>query len=250
MTSLILRSSGTGLRPTTASRGRTVRVRAIFGWGKSKESKEEEIDWKAVEREEQFQIQQDLREARKTGRYITEANTRRAKVAKTVGERAALRASEKESLAKGIIPDTLKDWKNYKKKEDAEGTGGVVIPLLPFGIKKFDEGERFDLRSPYSDMGWVDPDEVDMWSGLKKVGSKILNFSGNNDEYDKQYSKPILWASDYQKFKEDPVAWKAAQEAAKAAEVAAPKAAAAEEPEPEPEPEPESQPKKKFFSLF
>ena len=56
----------------------------------------------------------------------------------------------------GIIPESLKDWKNYKKKEDAKGfTEGIVVPLLPFGLKEFDEGERFDLRSPYADMGWV-----------------------------------------------------------------------------------------------
>lgn len=29
------------------------------------------------------------------------------------------------------------------------------MPLLPFGLKEFDEGERFDLRSPYADEGWV-----------------------------------------------------------------------------------------------
>ncbi len=28
-----------------------------------------------------------------------------------------------------------------------------MVPLLPFGIKKYDDGERFDLRSPYSDGG-------------------------------------------------------------------------------------------------
>jgi hypothetical protein len=36
------------------------------------------------------------------------------------------------------------------------------VPLLPFGLKEFDEGERFDLRSPYADEGWVrDGLEVD-----------------------------------------------------------------------------------------
>jgi hypothetical protein len=29
------------------------------------------------------------------------------------------------------------------------------VPLLPFGLRKYDEGERFDLRSPYADDGWV-----------------------------------------------------------------------------------------------
>ena len=154
----------------------------------------------------------------------------------------------------GIIPESLKNWKNYKKKEDAKGwTDGIVVPLLPFGLKEFDEGERFDLRSPYADEGWVsvqagsrhtfklemysygyvlmmvqvDPEETDMWAGLKKISTKvrtivcclpiscvrvgflifmppqILNFSGNNDEYREQYGKPILWAKDYEKYKQD-----------------------------------------------
>jgi hypothetical protein len=32
---------------------------------------------------------------------------------------------------------------------------GLVVPLLPFGMPKYDAGERFDLRSPYADDGWV-----------------------------------------------------------------------------------------------
>lgn len=78
---------------------------------------------------------------------------------------------------------------------------GIVVPLLPFGIQKYDEGERFDLRSPYADDGWVDPDETDMFAGFKKIGKKILNFSGNNDEYREQLGKPILWAKDYERQK-------------------------------------------------
>lgn len=34
-------------------------------------------------------------------------------------------------------------------------TSGLVVPLLPFGMPKYDAGERFDLRSPYADDGWV-----------------------------------------------------------------------------------------------
>jgi hypothetical protein len=49
----------------------------------------------------------------------------------------------------------------------------------------------------------VDPEETDMWAGLKRVGSKILNFSGNNDEYRQQYGKPILWAKDYERYKQE-----------------------------------------------
>ncbi len=93
-----------------------------------------------------LRLQQELREARKSGSYIVEANQRRKKVAETLAERQALRKSEKDSLAKGIIPETLKDWRNYKNKSDEDGVEGLIIPLLPFGKKEYDEGERFDLR--------------------------------------------------------------------------------------------------------
>jgi hypothetical protein len=49
---------------------------------------------------------------------------------------------------------------NYKNKEDEQANSGLIVPLLPFGMPKFDAGERFDLRSPYADDGWVDPDET------------------------------------------------------------------------------------------
>jgi hypothetical protein len=53
----------------------------------------------------------------------------------------------------------------YKNERDEKADSGIVVPLLPFGIRKYDEGERFDLRSPYSDDGWVDPEEVDALAG-------------------------------------------------------------------------------------
>lgn len=42
---------------------------------------------------------------------------------------------------------------------------GLVVPLLPFGMPKYDAGERFDLRSPYADDGWV----VSAALGIKTV---------------------------------------------------------------------------------
>ncbi len=49
---------------------------------------------------------------------------------------------------------------NYDKKEDESALSGIVVPLLPFGMPRYDAGERFDLRSPYADDGWVDPEET------------------------------------------------------------------------------------------
>lgn len=187
---------------TRSSRRTCVRPAALFGWGK-KEEEVDNYDYKKAEKEDQYRTQQELLEARRNGSLIKEANTRRRKVQDTLGERRAARQLEKDQLAEGVIPETLKNWKNYNTKKDEEATSGIVVPLLPFGINKYDEGERFDLRSPYADEGWVDPNEVDMWAGLKNIGKKILNFSGNNDEYREQYGKPILWARNYEKYKKD-----------------------------------------------
>ncbi|KAG2436007.1 hypothetical protein HYH02_011720 [Chlamydomonas schloesseri] len=176
-------------RGVVAQRTR-VRTQALFGFGKSKKEVDEE-------KEEQWRAQQELMAKRKSGVLIKEANDRRRKVAETLQERKALRAAEKEALARGEMPDTLQGWKPYEKEIDQKGiSGGIVVPLLPFGIKKYDEGERFDLRSPYSDAGWVDPEEQDAWSGLKKIGTKILNFSGKSEP---QELKPIMWATPFTK---------------------------------------------------
>lgn len=34
---------------------------------------------------------------------------------------------------------------------------GIIVPITPFGIPEY-ETERFDLRLPYVDNGWVDED--------------------------------------------------------------------------------------------
>lgn len=72
----------------------------------------------------------------------------------TLAARQELRRKEKESLAEGVVPDTLKDWRPYKNKADENLTSGIIVPLLPFGIREYDDGERFDLRLPYADEGW------------------------------------------------------------------------------------------------
>eukprot|EP00216_Chloropicon_sp_CCMP2111_P000392 CAMPEP_0198247112 /NCGR_PEP_ID=MMETSP1446-20131203/46314_1 /TAXON_ID=1461542 ORGANISM="Unidentified sp, Strain CCMP2111" /NCGR_SAMPLE_ID=MMETSP1446 /ASSEMBLY_ACC=CAM_ASM_001112 /LENGTH=309 /DNA_ID=CAMNT_0043931437 /DNA_START=106 /DNA_END=1035 /DNA_ORIENTATION=- len=43
-----------------------------------------------------------------------------------------------------------------KKIEYDEPEGSIPIPLASFGIPKYDGGERFDLRGPYVDEGYVD----------------------------------------------------------------------------------------------
>ncbi|GFR49684.1 hypothetical protein Agub_g11833 [Astrephomene gubernaculifera] len=166
-----------------------VRTKALFGFGKPKSEVESE-------REEQWRLQQELIQKRKSGQLIKEANDRRRKVAEELASRKEVRRREKEALARGEMPDTLQGWKPYDNEVDEKANSGIVVPLLPFGIKKYDEGERFDLRSPYSDAGWVDPEEQDAWAGLKKIGSKIFNFSGKSEPTE---LKPIMWATPFTK---------------------------------------------------
>ncbi|KIY96872.1 hypothetical protein MNEG_11088 [Monoraphidium neglectum] len=116
----------------------------------------------------------ELLEKRRTGQAIKEAGERRRKVSETMASRKAARREEREALGRGEMPESLANWKPYKKSEDAEGTGGIIIPLNPLGLRMYDEGERFDLRSPYSDDGWVDPDETDAFAGIKNIGKKLV----------------------------------------------------------------------------
>lgn len=46
------------------------------------------------------------------------------------------------------------------QKEAAGGDPkwGIIIPIAPFGMPEYDGGERFDLRLPHVDNGWVDED--------------------------------------------------------------------------------------------
>eukprot|EP00466_Bigelowiella_natans_P010970 jgi/Bigna1/90850/estExt_fgenesh1_pg.C_810031 len=54
----------------------------------------------------------------------------------------------------------------------------LPIPIASFGLPKFDNGERFDLRLPYVDQGYVAEDSDDAWGrflgifGGKKDGEK------------------------------------------------------------------------------
>ena len=56
-------------------------------------------------------MQQELLEARRSGSAIRNASARRQKVADTLAERKAVRRNEREALARGEMPETLKSWK-------------------------------------------------------------------------------------------------------------------------------------------
>ena len=40
-----------------------------------------------------------------------------------------------------------------REKYEGAPTRGIIVPGVPFGVAKYDQGERFDLRLPYVDDG-------------------------------------------------------------------------------------------------
>ena len=55
-----------------------------------------------------------------------------------------------------------------------------IIPLIPIGMPEYDGGERFDLRLPYVDNGYVDDE-----SGLSDFGrglGKLFGFGGKKEK--------------------------------------------------------------------
>jgi hypothetical protein len=64
----------------------------------------------------------------------------------------------KEEMA--AIKEKNKAKANELSKEAFKGKKGFLsLPMASFGMPEFDGGERFDLRAPYADEGWVDPED-------------------------------------------------------------------------------------------
>jgi hypothetical protein len=53
---------------------------------------------------------------------------------------------DRAALARGERPEDYDEPYEPYGKEDAGMQKGIIIPLAPFGIPKFDQGERFDLK--------------------------------------------------------------------------------------------------------
>jgi hypothetical protein len=61
-------------------------------------------------------------------------------------EKELKRRQDRAALARG---EKLEPEQHKPYGDDDEGMqGGIIIPLAPFGIPKYDNGERFDLKVP------------------------------------------------------------------------------------------------------
>eukprot|EP01024_Parvocaulis_polyphysoides_P037541 TRINITY_DN3347_c0_g1_i1.p2 TRINITY_DN3347_c0_g1~~TRINITY_DN3347_c0_g1_i1.p2 ORF type:complete len:188 (-),score=39.51 TRINITY_DN3347_c0_g1_i1:225-761(-) len=144
-----------------------LQIRALFGGDR---------DWKA-EREEMYKQQQEILETRRSGKaaYMEEVNERRRRLSMEARKKEQDKQKRRDLLAQGIRPER----EEYKPYDEEMEKGSIIIPLAPFGIPKYDNGERFDLKSPYTDEGWVDPD-ADPFKQFKNF------FFGKKKEDDKK----------------------------------------------------------------
>lgn len=140
-------------------------------------------------REEQLRIQQDILQRRKDknqmDRYFKSVEERRKGVSKAAAE-------TKWRDEKGFT-DPLNRWLEAKKNGKVNPLGyepvpdktksklglTFVVPLNPIGMPRYDNGERFDLRLPYAETGYEDP-EADF---MGKIAKKFQNaFRGSEKD--------------------------------------------------------------------
>lgn len=147
-------------RRLVARRGVNSPCKALFGWGKS--DKERQKSAKELEREEEYRRQQEVLARRKNNSWQKEVKDRRARVTRYMKD---------PEFKKVIDEENRKKFLEKKAAEAPEPKFGIIIPLIPIGMPEYDGGERFDLRLPYVDNGWVD-DEADF-------GKQVGRFFGN-----------------------------------------------------------------------
>jgi len=113
-------------------------------------------------RDETFKRQQEiLAKRRKGGRIDEEANKRRAKVSGFMKKTLSKKEMEEIKTENTKAANAL-------SKEAVKG--GIPFPMASFGMPEFDGGERFDLRGPYAEEGWVD--EKDLEKEKQKLKKK------------------------------------------------------------------------------
>lgn len=64
-----------------------------------------------------------------------------------------------------------------KEAAGPEPKWGIIIPIAPFGLPEYDEGERFDLRLPHVDKSWVDEE-----AAFGKTMARIFGFQKKKDK--------------------------------------------------------------------
>ena len=134
----------------------------------------------ATDKDEQYKIQQEMLAKRKNKTKMTEyfekVEAKRKEVSKAMKETSYTGISDKE--------DPIVVWQKRKENgllpplgyEADKEKGSFVFPASPIDIPKYDNGQRFDLRLPYAERGYVDVEEEEK---KRKFTENIGNFLGN-----------------------------------------------------------------------
>lgn len=132
--------------------------------------------WKKGEKDEAFREQQEIlarrRDKKRNAEHFKGIEKRRQDLEEYYDARR---------LKVPVGEDPLIAWQKLKDdgmigeaSYDEDDEGGIPLPMASFGIPKYDNGGRFDLRLPHVEVGYTDPD-ADIMS---KAGNAIKNMFG------------------------------------------------------------------------
>lgn len=107
---------------------------------------------------------QELLRDRRSGKLIKDASKRRAGV-------AAYNKLSKEGQREFRKRQAGGEEPIYE--EEPSWLGTIIMPVAPFSIPKYDNGERFDLKANYTDEGYED-EEADVMGKLGRAFSSLF----------------------------------------------------------------------------
>eukprot|EP00899_Mesostigma_viride_P009963 jgi/Mesvir1/18969/Mv18936-RA.1 len=145
----LLRCTFHGCKSRTATHTTT---KALFGWGQKKEEQAEQP--KKMDRRERQRLE--MIEAMKQKVADRRAGNKQSR-AEVAERRAKVTQYLRDPEVKKAVDDERRERTQQMKGPEAPNFG-IIVPMAPFGIPEYDNGERFDLALPHVDEGYVDED--------------------------------------------------------------------------------------------
>lgn len=142
--------------------------------------------WRKGEKDEAFKLQQEIlarrRDKKRKEEHFEDIRKRRENIEEYYDKRRLkVKVGEDPLVAwKKLREDGLVDESSYSEMDE----GGIPIPMASFGIPKYDNGGRFDLRLPHVEVGYTDED-ADVMSKAGNAFKKLFGFGGKKATPDK-----------------------------------------------------------------